>query len=643
MKKNNFRYDINGLRAYAVSLVVLFHFGVIGFSAGFIGVDIFFVISGFLMTKIIVDQLLEQRFSFLQFYISRAIRILPALMVLTVAIALLGWWLLIPEGYENYAKHAAASITFLSNLIYYLEAGDYFALDTHNKILLHTWSLSVEWQFYILLPLVLWIVCKINKSKKFIAGMVLLATVLSFLLACLIPEKYKVFAFFMIPTRAWEMLAGGLVYLLFHQLSLQPRSRTLLEGAGFALILLSLLVIDEQARWPGILTLIPVLGTMMILISSQQNSWFTRPKILQFLGNTSYSIYLWHWPVIFFSSYLAFSHSALNILLGVALSVFLGWLSYQWIEEPFRQKFSKQKLLSSYSFFIGSTLILLLGYYYIYKTEGVISRAPKSYLDKAAQMEMPSVKNGWCFHDVNDPSVAIAPQGSSCLMGSKHPTAQKALLIGDSFAGHNTPFWDAVGKKMNMNINALTTNWCYPALDDNFTGPRRSRAYQQCEINRHYVRQHLQEYPTIILAAQWNNVMLNEKHRQSFSNFVKLLNDQGKKVIIMDAPYNFDTDIALQFKRALWFDRPFNLKHYLPSMEYKKQIQARQYLEQIATQYSHTLLLHHDDLFPAPQLTENHLPYSSDGSHLSVDGSLNSAHYFMQQKGFTEFKDFLAQ
>ncbi|HAH58316.1 MAG TPA: acyltransferase, partial [Bacteroidales bacterium] len=158
-------------------------------------------------------------------------------------------------------------------------------------------------------------------------------------------------------------------------------------------ILLSLLVIDEQARWPGILTLIPVLGTMMILISSQQNSWFTRPKILQFLGNTSYSIYLWHWPVIFFSSYLAFSHSALNILLGVALSVFLGWLSYQWIEEPFRQKFSKQKLLSSYSFFIGSTLILLLGYYYIYKTEGVISRAPKSYLDKAAQMEMPSVKN----------------------------------------------------------------------------------------------------------------------------------------------------------------------------------------------------------------------------------------------------------
>lgn len=117
MKKNNFRYDINGLRAYAVSLVVLFHFGVIGFSAGFIGVDIFFVISGFLMTKIIVDQLLEQRFSFLQFYISRAIRILPALMVLTVAIALLGWWLLIPEGYENYAKHAAASITFLSNLL----------------------------------------------------------------------------------------------------------------------------------------------------------------------------------------------------------------------------------------------------------------------------------------------------------------------------------------------------------------------------------------------------------------------------------------------------------------------------------------------------------------------------------------------
>lgn len=165
MKKSSFRIDINGMRAYAVILVVLFHFNILGFSAGFIGVDIFFVISGYLMTKIILDQIAQDRFSIWKFYLARGIRILPALLVLAVVVALVGWFLLIPEEYKTYGKHAASSVAFLSNIMYWRESSDYFSSASHEKILLHTWSLSVEWQFYIILPVLLLLIRKITKNN----------------------------------------------------------------------------------------------------------------------------------------------------------------------------------------------------------------------------------------------------------------------------------------------------------------------------------------------------------------------------------------------------------------------------------------------------------------------------------------------
>lgn len=198
---SKFRYDINGLRAYAVSLVVLFHFQIFGFSAGFIGVDIFFVISGYLMTKIITDQLLQDKFSLLRFYLARGIRILPALILLTVVIALIGWFILIPEEYKNYGKHAASSINFLSNLVYWRESSNYFSADAHDKILLHTWSLSVEWQFYIILPIILLIVGKVKKSRAILNLTVLFGFLISLfaqrvrrmnpLLQCLVAKHHR--------------------------------------------------------------------------------------------------------------------------------------------------------------------------------------------------------------------------------------------------------------------------------------------------------------------------------------------------------------------------------------------------------------------------------------------------------------------
>ncbi|MGJ8758480.1 acyltransferase family protein [Acinetobacter sp. HC8-3S] len=161
---SNFRYDINGLRAYAVTLVVLFHFGIAGFSGGFIGVDIFFVISGFLMTQIIVSGLEKNSFSFIKFYISRANRIIPPLVVLSLIVGIIGWFTLTPQELKDYGKHASTSLGFISNIQYFRESG-YFNTDSHEKLLLHTWSLSVEWQFYIILPIFLSIIHFLQKKS----------------------------------------------------------------------------------------------------------------------------------------------------------------------------------------------------------------------------------------------------------------------------------------------------------------------------------------------------------------------------------------------------------------------------------------------------------------------------------------------
>ena len=220
MNNHQFRTDINGLRAYAVVFVVLFHFNVFGFSAGYLGVDVFFVISGYLMTKIIVEKLEHNNFSFVDFYLSRIIRIYPALLFLVLVLTALGLFVFIPEDLKNFAKDARYSLTFLSNNLFYEQSGDYFATSSHDKALLHTWSLAVEWQFYILFPIILYTFKKLTKQTKYIGILLLILFSCSFLLSVKLTPENPIYAFFKLSTRAWELIAGGLVYFYFNQYSL---------------------------------------------------------------------------------------------------------------------------------------------------------------------------------------------------------------------------------------------------------------------------------------------------------------------------------------------------------------------------------------------------------------------------------------
>lgn len=433
-----FRYDINGLRAYAVALVVLFHFEIMGFTGGFIGVDIFFVISGFLMTKIIIDSLDNHNFSLIQFYTNRSIRIIPALAILFFALLAIGWFTLLPTEYKDLGKHVFASIFFISNFIYWRESG-YFDVDAHNKILLHTWSLSAEWQFYLLLPLYIILFYKIFKGK--VIGSLITLFFLSLISSYLITLRDPSAAFYLLPTRAWEMLLGSALFFLPKVKNKHLSSS--IEITGFVLILISLFLFTPNTPWPSLYALIPTIGTVLILWAANQQSIFTNNKIFQSIGSASYSIYLWHWPIVFFIYKQGELDNLYYVAIGIILSFVLGYLSYFYVEKKTISLFKKLSLKKTIITISSFCLVLSLIALTIYKKDGIKSdyRAASTnlkatYVEKYLAEERDHYEAFWLqcntyanltkkgFNDIDPSCVAAKQQENSIfLWGDSHSQA----------------------------------------------------------------------------------------------------------------------------------------------------------------------------------------------------------------------------
>jgi peptidoglycan/LPS O-acetylase OafA/YrhL len=438
----NFRYDINGLRAYAVALVVLFHFGIFGFSSGFIGVDIFFVISGFLMTSIVVKGLEKGNFSILSFYLSRAIRIVPALFILVSIVLLIGWLFLLPNDYMNLGKHSLSSINFFSNIVYWKESG-YFDTNSHNKALLHTWSLAVEWQFYLIFPIFVSLIYRLNKSRKFLASLFIIGIIVSFALSVLITYKSPSAGFFLLPTRAWEMLFGGLVFFLAKNNITYSK---ITELSGFILIGLSCYLFTQSTPWPSYNALLPVLGTFLILISNNQDSIFTRHLVFQWLGNNSYSIYLWHWPLVFLLYYFNKNDSLFYISVGIVLSIILGWLSFKFIETPTRIYFSSLSKVKAYIVWITSISALTLIALFIFKSKGIPERLPDHIVKIDSLQNDFNPRTDECLSKLEGKEIHPCTYGTGKL---------SLIVLGDS---HANAMLSGVIKSMPNNTSLISFN-----------------------------------------------------------------------------------------------------------------------------------------------------------------------------------------
>ncbi len=421
--RSAFRGDINGLRALAVVVVVLYHFGVAGFSGGFVGVDVFFAISGFLMTAIVVAGLERGDFSLSGFYMARARRILPALLALCAALLALGWFVLLPPDYKSLGSQAVYSLAFLSNVEYWKEAG-YFDIASHEKWLLHTWSLSVEWQFYLLLPIVLLATWRLKPGRAAQLGVVAVCFAASFGASVLVTNIDSPAAFFLLHTRAWEMLAGGMVYLLVPSPQRLIRYRRCLDMTGLVLILLSVALFDKHSAWPGWRAMLPVAGAMMVLASNSASAW-TGNKISQWLGKRSYSLYLWHWPVYVSLAYIEMGHDDLARVAGMLATVVFGHVSYLWIENPARRLLEQRRFPHAASGLTALVACVALPSAAVWARQGIAGRFSPQIELAAAEAGNVNPRRAVCH-------TRAGVTSPSCVFGG---AAWKVIVVGDSHAG----------------------------------------------------------------------------------------------------------------------------------------------------------------------------------------------------------------
>ena len=334
-----YRPEIDGLRAIAVLAVVLFHAGIPGFGGGFVGVDIFFVISGYLITSIVASRVGSDSFSFADFYERRARRILPAFFAMLAFCCLVAPSILLPDDYKEFVDTVVAAVLFVSNMLF-VRHYDYFGQVPIFNPLLHTWSLAVEEQFYIGLPLLLVVLHRLRRGAgvAFVAGLALA----SFALSVWMVQRSPAAAFFIAPTRVWELLLGSLLALGAFPAVRQPFLRGLLSLLGLALIAGSIGLLSEDSSFPGANALYPVLGAALLIHGESHGSSacgrLLRTRWLRFMGLISYSLYLWHWPLLVFAKYYIIRDLTPVETGGVVAASFLAAvLSWQFVEQPFRQ------------------------------------------------------------------------------------------------------------------------------------------------------------------------------------------------------------------------------------------------------------------------------------------------------------------
>ncbi|HEK0316847.1 acyltransferase family protein [Proteus sp. G4380] len=331
MQSKKFRADINGLRAIAVLSVMFFHFNQELVPGGFAGVDVFFVISGFLMTSIIFRGLESNNFSLWSFLKARARRIVPALITIILIVLALGYLFFEPLTYQLVGKHGFSSLLFISNITYANEAG-YFDADSFSKLFLHTWSLSVEWQFYIVYPIILLILSKLL-SISTLKKIVVISAIISFIFCIYLSSVNKTLSYFMIYTRGWEMLLGGIAFLF--PLSTTDNKKRIIEIVGLILIITSFFIFSNSDNWPSYNALLPVFGAYLCIISNNEKTLLSN-YAFQKIGLWSYSIYLIHWPFIVFFKKINIEISIFTYFISTIL---LAFITYSVIEKRRNYKY----------------------------------------------------------------------------------------------------------------------------------------------------------------------------------------------------------------------------------------------------------------------------------------------------------------
>lgn len=435
-----YRADIDGLRAIAVLLVVLFH-AKLPIPGGFVGVDVFFVISGFLITCILDKEIRELRFSYVSFYVRRIKRLIPALFFMLIIVAAYCSYYLMPEDLMSFGKTAVLSMLGISNFYFYLHT-NYFE-SSSTEPLLHTWSLAVEEQYYIFWPLILMVIYKIKRTSIKVAFFSALF-ITSFCLSWYYVHQDRNLAYMMLPFRFFELMAGALLAINYRRTDTILRYNDILSVSGLGLILASAFFLDDNSAFPGLLALPVIVGSTMLIASREGIiNKFLSLKPVVYIGRVSYSFYLWHWPVLILAAYRGIELTTTNAIALIALSFAMACISYHFVENPFRKLKSPFVVFPAlYAIPLASCYLFML---YMDNTSGMKWRTYGMF-DELEFNNSAHIHRDECMEKMK------LGNFNECWLGVKKEKPD-VLMIGDSFGNAYTPFINELAKDAGIMVH----------------------------------------------------------------------------------------------------------------------------------------------------------------------------------------------
>ncbi len=549
------RKEVDGLRAIAIIPVIFFHAGFSTFSGGFVGVDVFFVISGYLITSIILAEKQAGAFSIINFYERRARRILPALFVVMLSCLPFAWLWLLPDDMKSFSQSLVAVTCFSSNLLFYLTSG-YFDTATQLKPLLHTWSLAVEEQYYLLFPIFLFFTWRLGKN--WIVGILIFLACISLATAEWGSIHFPEFTFYLLPTRGWEILIGSFVafYLINKEGETTPTAKLpktvkeLFSFAGLSLILFAVFTFNDHIPFPGLYALVPTIGTALILLFANQQTFtgkFLSNKAFVGIGLISYSAYLWHQPLFAFARYRSIDEPDKTLLTGLAIcALILAYLSWKFIETPFR---NKQLIKRNHVFYFSSVfgiLFILIGLSGHFQ-KGYKLRLPNKVLEitEAATVDVKHRDTDNCTVTGSNYNLI------NCIKGNitKPP---KYAIIGDSQAESLISKLNTAFSNTNLSFIQYTKIGCFPDSTEYFDFNCAKFLDHAFEDSKNkdidtYIIQSLWAAPDRIFDLSKSAVFLAYKN-----NIINLVNADKRVILIYPTPMA-NYDIPVHTAKKMWF------------------------------------------------------------------------------------------
>ena len=572
-----YRADVDGLRAVAVLSVLLFHAGIGIAPGGFVGVDVFFVISGFLITSLIVSEHERGKFSIASFYERRARRILPALFAMLAVTLAIGSAILLRNDFHDLTRAATATSAFLSNVFFWRTAG-YFNGASDLKPLLHTWSLGVEEQFYILFPVLVLVGLRLG-GLRVLRLLVVLALVASFLLCLWAMDDHRDAAFYLAPTRAWELMIGAVLALGMLP-DLRPRWLREIAGAvGLGLILWCVLTYSEARPFPGLRALWPCVGAGLVILAAGSGvSRVLALRPLVFVGLISYSLYLWHWPILVFARYEGYyAGGPIEAALALAASGLLAVLSWRYIERPFKSR----GVLPDRRTLLAAATACIVGAVAVNVALGSLTQAKGSMVagrEEGRAEARAAYGEGTCFFSSDAPLDTIDP--ARCL--TPDPTRRAYLLFGDSFAAHLWPGLTAI-RPDTVDLDQFTFGGCPPLRRSQWRTEPGCRKVTQAVFQAVKDRQ----YDVVFLAANWKADDLPELRRT-----LHILKRRAKRIVLFGPMIEYRANLPEILRASDDPDRDTVKYRIVPTEEERR---MRAMAHQVGVSYVSMLHLMCDD------------------------------------------------